>query len=62
MGEQSESLPATPDGDEAIREEIRATLRQRNAEKPEHLRRRRALTDPEKAGITMTLATQSQYQ
>ena len=62
MGDKSESLRATPDEDEAIREEIRATLRQRNAEKPEHSRRKRTLTDPEKAGITMTLATQSQYQ
>jgi hypothetical protein len=62
MGEQSESVRATPDEDEAIRNEIRATLRQRNTEKPERSRRKRVLTDPEKAGITMTLATQSQYQ
>jgi hypothetical protein len=61
MAEDSRSPQATADPDEAIREEIRAKLRQRKSAEPEDPRRKRALTDPEKAGITIALSSQSQY-
>jgi hypothetical protein len=60
MAKDTSDPQATTDQEETVREEIRATLRKRSAEKPDRSRRKRALTDAEKAGISMSVANSSQ--
>jgi hypothetical protein len=60
MAEHTTDPQPTTGQDEATRDEIRAKLLLRSAEKPDRSKRKRTLTEPEKAGISMTVANSSQ--